>query len=108
MPFPTAFMAEYMNTPYAQPAIFLYCLYALLPNLGWILLHYTILNPRPLVKSHIGIATIQRIGKGSRMGFILYLALAIMAWWLPYLAISLSALTWIYWLYLTITTKTVN
>src|SRR4030067_3087085 len=26
IPFPTAFMAEYLNTPFAQPAIVFYCL----------------------------------------------------------------------------------
>ncbi len=34
MPFSTAFMAEYLHTPYAQPAIFIYCLNALLHNSG--------------------------------------------------------------------------
>src|SRR4249919_20355 len=32
MPFSTAFMAEYLNTPYAQPAIVFFCLNSLLHN----------------------------------------------------------------------------
>ena len=100
MPFSTAFMAEYLNTPFAQPAIMLFCLNTLLHNTGWNLLHRSIIKPRSLVKDSIGLDINKKASRGAKYGFILYAAIAVLAWWLPYVALVISVLTWIYWLYL--------
>ena len=54
MPFFAAFMAEYLNTPFAQPAIVCYSLVSLLHNTGWLFLHRSIASADPpLVKDPI-------------------------------------------------------
>ncbi len=100
IPFPTAFMAEYLNTPFAQPAVEVYCLNGILHNIGWNLLFRYILKPKLLLKASISIESVKKVQKGSQYGFFIYLAIAVLAWWLPYVAIVLSLLIWIYWLYL--------
>ena len=104
-PFTTAFMAEYLNTPFAQPAIVVYCLNGILHNVGWNLLYTSMLKPKPLVKSTISVEYIQKNAMGARYGLILYPAIAILSWWLPYIALTISVLIWVYWLYVSINIK---
>jgi hypothetical protein len=68
-------------------------------------LHRYILKPHPLIKASVNIEHIKKIGAGAKYGFYIYLAIAVMAWWLPYAAIVLSLLIWIYWLYLSVSVK---
>ena len=100
MPFSTAFMAEYLDTPYAQPAIVFFCLNALLHNIGWNVLFLSVFKPIPLLKDAKALALAIKPNRGAKYGFFLYSAIAVMAWWLPYVALVISVLTWIYWLYL--------
>ena len=102
IPFPTAFMAEYLNTPFAQPAIVFYCLNNILHNIGWNILYRSILKPRPIVKDSIGVDFIKKASKGAKYGLFIYSAIALLAWWLPYVALIISVSVWIYWLYLSI------
>ena len=102
IPFPTALMAEYLNTPYAQPAIMLYCLNGILHNLGWNMLYRYALTPKSLVKTSIGKEHIYKNGQGARYGFFLYSIIAILSVWLPYVALIISVLIWIFWLYVSI------
>ena len=105
MPFFTAFMAEYLNTPYAQPAIVCYCLNTLLHNTGWVVLHRSILKPKPLTKDALGVELIKKASRSAEYGLFIYTAIAILAWWLPYVALVISVSTWIYWLYLSLSIK---
>jgi uncharacterized membrane protein len=105
IPFPTAFMAEYLNTPYAQPAIVVYCLNAVLHNLGWIAINSAAFKPVMLLKNEASTIAMRKSAKGSVYGFFMYSALAIMAWWFPYVALVLNAGTWVYWLFLSISLK---
>ena len=102
MPFSTAFMAEYLDTPFAQPAIVFFCLNTLLHNTGWNLLHRSVVRPTSLLKDSKAMALQKKASRGARFGFFLYGAIALLALWLPYLALVISVLTWIYWLYLSI------
>jgi uncharacterized membrane protein len=104
IPFPTAFMAEYLDTPYAQPAIVFYSLVAVLHNIGWNVLHRSIWKPKPLVRAS-STRHAKMAARGAKIGFFIYSAIAILAWWLPYVAIILCLLVWIYWLYLSISIK---
>ena len=105
MPFSTAFMAEYLNTPYAQPAIVFFCLNSLLHNSGWVLLHRTIIKPHSLLRDQGAIAIHKNAQKGAKFGTMIYGGLTIISYWLPYTALVLTVLTWIYWLYLSIGVK---
>ena len=104
VPFPTAFMAEYLDTAYAQPAIVCYCLVAILHNIGWNLLHRSIMKPQLLVRAS-SLDHAKNAARGAKLGFFIYSAIAILAWWFPYVAIILCLLIWIYWLYLSISIK---
>ena len=106
MPFFTAFMAEYLNTPFAQPAIVCYSLVALLHNTGWLVLHGSIARADPpLVKDPIAKELAKKAYREAQYGFVIYASLALLAWWLPYVALLLIVLTWLFWLYVSITVK---
>jgi len=106
MPFFTAFMAEYLNTPFAQPAIVCYALVALLHNTGWLVLHGSIASADPpLVKDPIARQLGQKAYQGAQYGFIIYASLALLAWWLPHVALVLIVLTWLFWLYISVRVK---
>lgn len=105
MPFPTSFMAEYLNTPYAQPAIVFFCLNAILHNIAWNALYLSILKPKPLLKDSINLEDIKKRQNGARYGFFIYLLIAVVAWWLPYVALVMTVIIWIYWLYSSIAFK---
>jgi len=108
LPFPTAFMAEFLNTPYAQPAIFLYCLSGIFHNIGWNVFHRYLAYPVPLAKPTTNLDLLKKIRRGSQFGFIVSCAIALIAWWFPYVAIVLSFLIWVYWLILTVNAKNVE
>ena len=105
IPFPTSFMAEYLDTPYSQPAIVLYCLAALLHNIGWNILYRYILKPISLVKETIGAIHIKNLSQGAKYGLFLYIAIAVLAWWFPHVALVVNVLIWICWLYLSASIK---
>lgn len=83
MPFSTAFMAEFLDTPFAQPAIVFFCLNSLLHNTGWLLLHRSVVKPVPLMKDRATIELHKKAIKGANYGFIIYATLALLAWWRP-------------------------
>lgn len=102
LPFPTAFMAEYLNTPFAQPAIEVYSLAAILHNIGWIVLNRSCAKPKLLLKETVDVSILHRVTRDGQIAFFVYTAIAILALWLPYIALTISVLIWVYWLYLII------
>jgi uncharacterized membrane protein len=106
MPFSTAFMAEYLNTPFAQPAIVFFCLNSVLHNTGWLLLHRSIVKPFSILKDSKTGELHKKARQGAGYGFFMYVALALLACWLPYVALVLTVLTWTYWLYLSLSIST--
>jgi len=99
IPFPTALMAEYVRTSYAQPAIVLYCFANLFHNVGWNVLIAGILKPRNLLRDPEMTKEMKGRLKGARFGFIMNSAMTIIAIWLPYIALVIITLFWAYWLY---------
>ena len=104
IPFFTAFIAEYLNTPYAQPAITMYCANTLLHNVGWIALFRSMLRPKPLVRPEV-LEQVRKDAMSANMGFVLYGALVLLSFWFPITALILNFLTWCYWLYFGIRMK---
>jgi len=106
IPFCTALMAEYLNTEYAQPAVFTYCLTAgLLHSIAWRLLLISSLHPVALTKSQADTAKLTVILKGNLIGFILNVIITATAWWFPYVAITMNLFLWVYWIYITLKVK---
>jgi uncharacterized membrane protein len=97
VPFSTAFVAEYLDTPYAQPSIVLYCFNRLLHNTGWLLLHRTSVKPYSLFKNVKAIEIERKINKGLKFGFVIYTTMILLAFWLPVVALTLSVLISVYW-----------
>ncbi len=98
MPFPTALMAEFWATPTRAPAVVLYSFTILLGNIGWLLLTYTALRPKPLTRSAEAEKIIRNLRKQAIGAFWLYLSCTILAFWFP-LAISLVlTLSYLVWL----------
>jgi uncharacterized membrane protein len=102
MPFSTAFMAEYLDTPFAQPAIVIFCANSLLHNIGWNVLHTSVRKPHSLLRDSKAVELHKRARQGAKFGFFIYTPIVILAWWLPYLALVISVLTWTYWMYLSL------
>ena len=106
MPFFTGFMAEYLNTPFAQPAIVCFSLNTSLHNVGWIVLHRSILKAQPpLVRDAIAMKLAEKAYRGAKYGLAVYGSMSVLAWRLPYAALTIIVLTWIFWLYLSITVE---
>ena len=105
IPFPTSFMAEYLDTPYAKPAILVYCVVACFHNSAWVLLNRCIRKPILWLRDSADLPKFRKAENGSRMGFALYATLTVLALWLPYVALAINAMTWIFWLYLSISVK---
>lgn len=103
MPFFTAFMADYLNTPFAQPAIVCYCLNTLLHNTAWVALHWSIVKARPaLVRDAIAMERASRAFRSATYGIVVYGSISLLAWWQPYVALLMNVLTWIFWLVVSI------
>ena len=99
LPFPTAFVAEYLNTPYAQPAVVFYCFCCLVHNLGWRLMLNSTRKPKQLVKSNEHIQKVNEAIKGNRLGTIISVLILVMSWWFPYIALFLNLVLWSFWIY---------
>lgn len=106
MPFFTAFMAAYLNTPFAQPAIVCFCLNTALHNTGWIALHRSIVKAQPpLVRDSRALDLCKKAYRGAKYGLALYTSISVLAWWQPYVALTISVLTWIFWLYMSLAVR---
>lgn len=108
MPFPTALLAEYITTDYIQPAVVLYCFSGLLQSVSWGLLLFTI-EKFHLLKNHP--VAVTEIKKGDRffvIGLTVRLITTILAWWLPLIALILSALLWLLWISLGLRAKKIE
>jgi hypothetical protein len=103
MPFPTALLAEFISTDFAKPAIAFYCFGGVVNSLGWNILLHTIYKPRKLVNSESNVILINGIKKSVQIGFIIYTATLILAFWLPIVALVINLLLWIVWISLSVT-----
>ena len=99
IPFPTAFMAEYLNSPFAQPAIVFYCLATLLHNIGWQILLQSVVKPKGQSEYSPLVSLVKKTIKGHQYGIFINMGIAILSWWFPYIALASSILFWSYWLY---------
>jgi len=105
MPFPTALLAEYIKTEYAKPAIAFYCFGGVVNSIGWNLLLHTIHKPKNLVRDGVDDSFLIVVKRSTRIGFVIYAIATILAFWLPYIALSINLLLWIVWITLSISEK---
>ena len=105
MPFPTALLAEYIGTDYVKPAVAFYCFGGVVNSIGWNLLLYTVYKPKLLLHSNVSVDHIDTIRRSTQLGFIVYVAATVTAFWFPIIALIANLLLWIVWITLSITEK---
>ena len=104
-PFPTALLAEYINTPYAMPAIVFYGVASIINSWGWYFFARTVQKPVPLLKESVPIEAFGKLIKGNYYGRIIYFSTTVMAIWFPYTALALNVAVWILWIWLSLIEK---
>ena len=97
LPFPTAALAKYIHTDYAQPAASFYCAVSLLNNFSWILITRTAM---PLYKSTVNMTKIIANNRYVLMGTGLYVIAFLLSFWYPLSAMIIIAASFILWLIL--------
>ena len=98
LPYTTELMAVYFRTPYAQPAISLYCFTALLQNIAWNILVWTIRHTVQLTKTEAIQLKIKVTVKNMLYAMFLYAGIFILSFWFPVTAmviITTSMITWL-------------
>lgn len=102
-PFTTSLLAEYMNTPYKTFPVFLYCLLNTVHASSWVLLCHCALHPIDLGGNEIKSKFITDTRKKIAYSVIFNISMCALAFWLPILAVLLTALAWIIYLIMGIT-----
>jgi len=100
IPFPTSLIAEYLNTPYSQPAIMIYSLNSLLHNIAWLVLFYSVEKPISLLKDAKAKEIHQKAFRTTKYGSILYVLITLLAWWFPKVALFITVMSWGFWLFI--------
>ena len=68
-------------------------------NLGWRLLMISTQKPKQLAKSAADIQKVKEALKSNQVGAIASVAILILAWWFPYMALLLNLTFWSYWIF---------
>jgi len=105
MPFSMALLAEFWGTEAKAPAVVLYSFTILLGNIGWLLLTFTALRPKPLARSEAAEKIIRSIRAQTIGAFWLYLSCTILAFWFPLVVTLVLTLSYLVWLALGATYK---
>lgn len=104
-PFPTAVLAEYINTEYASPAIVFYGLLSVINSIAWFLFIRSINKPKRLLSNNFSSVEYDKLKASNRIALIIYASTAILAIWFPYIALIINVAVWIVWIYLSLFEK---
>ena len=104
-PFPTALLAEYINTEYAMPAIVFYGIASVVNSFGWFLFIRSINKPKRLLNDGFSSEEYNKLKKSNRFAFIIYASTALLAIWFPYTALIINTAVWLLWIYLSLIEK---
>jgi len=104
-PFPTALLAEYINTAYAMPAIVFYGLASVINSLAWFLFIRSIKKPRQLLNDAFSTEEYDKLKTSNGFAFIIYASTAVLTIWLPYTALIMNVALWVLWVYLSLVEK---
>jgi uncharacterized membrane protein len=96
VPFPTAVLAEHLETPEAKAAVAFYCATFVANGLVWNLLFHTMVRSG-LLRPEVSAATIAGVRKAYYTGLTVYLAAMMLALVRPWLGLLLNASLWILW-----------
>ena len=104
-PFPTALLAEYMNTEYAMPAIVFYGIASAINSSAWFLFIRSINKPKRLLNDAFSTKEYDKLKTSNRFALIIYISTALLAVWFPYTALIINVALWILWVYLSLIEK---
>ncbi len=104
-PFPTALLAEYINTDYAMPAIVFYCTTCVFNSLAWFLFIRSISKPKRLLNDAFSSEEYIKLKKSNRFALIIYICTAVLAVWFPYTALIINVGLWVLWTYISLIEK---
>jgi uncharacterized membrane protein len=104
-PFPTALLAEYINTEYAMPAIVFYGIASVVNSLAWFLFIRSINKPRRLLNDAFSPEEYNKLKISNRFALIIYTSTALLAIWFPYTALIINVALWVLWVYLSLVEK---
>ena len=104
-PFPTALLAEYINTDYAMPAIVFYGMASVVNSFAWFLFIRSIQKPKRLLNDIFSHEEYNKLKASNRFAFVVYLSTTILALWLPYIALIINIAVWILWIWLSLKEK---
>jgi uncharacterized membrane protein len=101
-PFPTALLAEYIDTEYAMPAIVFYGLASVVNSLAWFLFIRSIDKPHRLLNDAFSNEEYKKLKISNRFAFAIYSSTALLAIWFPYTALTINVIVWALWIYLSL------
>jgi len=104
-PFPTALLAEYINTDYAMPAIVFYGMASVVNSFAWFLFIRSVQKPKRLLNDIFSHEQYNKLKTSNRFAFVIYSSTAILAIWLPYIALIINIAVWMLWIWLSLTEK---
>jgi uncharacterized membrane protein len=102
LPFPTALLAEYLTTEYAQPAIQFFCACGVLHNVGWLVFAETMARTPGLLKAEAAVPSTFAL-KATRAGLLVYVATTVLAGWFPVTALIINTSVWLLWIVTSLT-----
>ena len=89
-PFPTALLAEYINTEYAMPAIVFYGIASVINSLAWFLFIRSITKPKRLLNDAFSSEEYNKLKASNRFALIIYASTALLAICFPYTALIIN------------------
>ena len=104
-PFPTAVLAEYINTEYAMPSIVFYGIASIINSFAWFLFIRSINKPKRLLDDTSSHEEYNKLKASNRIALIIYASTTLLAIWFPYMALIINFALWILWTYLTLVEK---
>jgi uncharacterized membrane protein len=104
-PFPTALLAEYINTEYVMPAVVFYGIASVVNSWAWFLFIRSVSKPKRLLNEAISSEEYNKLKSSNNFAVIIYSSTTLLAIWFPYIALISNVALWILWVYLSLIEK---
>jgi uncharacterized membrane protein len=104
-PFPTALLAEYINTDYAMAAIVFYGMASVVNSFAWFLFIRSVQKPKRLLNVIFSHEDYIKLKISNRFAIVIYSSTTILAIWFPYTALIINVAVWMLWVWLSLKEK---
>jgi TMEM175 potassium channel family protein len=102
LPFPTAVLAAYINTPQANVAVTFYSAASLVANLSFDVWWLSMFRPRRLIAASVSHAATRKATIQMLCGTSLYVATTILSYWFPITALIVIFANQLLWIVLSV------